>query len=71
MIDITLVDLPGIIRAPADDQADDIEEQTSNLVKKMVSTSNVIILAVSDATSNMANSDAMKIVKEVDKKGRL
>ena len=69
VLDITLVDLPGITRVPIEDQPADIEKQTLDLVFQYVERPNVIILAVSAANVDLANSDAMKVVKKVDPHG--
>ena len=69
VLDLTLVDLPGMTRAPVGDQPHDIEHQTWELVLKYVEHPNVIILAVIAANVDLANSDAIKVVKKVDPKG--
>ena len=69
VLDFTLIDLPGITKVAVDDQPSDIAEQTTQLVRHYASRRNTIILAVSQANSNIANSDSMKLVKDVDPQG--
>ena len=49
VINLTLVDLPGITKNPVGDQPKDIEKQISNLVYDYISRENTIILAISPA----------------------
>jgi len=44
----------------------DIEAQTVELTKSFITQKNSIILAVSDGSVNIANSDSLKLAKEVD-----
>lgn len=69
VLDLTLVDLPGITKVPVGDQPKDIEQQIRRLILKYINNPNSIILAVSPANSDLANSDALKIAKEVDPEG--
>ena len=48
----------------------DIEQQIRDMVLQFVSKENCLILAVSPANSDLANSDALKIAKEVDPSGK-
>ncbi len=63
VVDLTLVDLPGITKVPVGDQPKDIEQQIRDLVLSYIKNPNCIILAVSPANNDMANSDALKIAK--------
>ncbi|KAL5259957.1 hypothetical protein ACHWQZ_G010167 [Mnemiopsis leidyi] len=63
---LTLVDLPGIVKVPVGDQPENIEEQTINLVKSFVQNPNSIILAVSPGNVDLANSEALKMARQVD-----
>jgi len=56
-------------KVPVGDQPKDIELQIRRLVLQYVSKPNCIILAVSPANSDIANSDSLKIAREVDKSG--
>ncbi|KAI6023801.1 dynamin protein dnm1 [Pisolithus microcarpus] len=70
VLDLTLVDLPGLTKIPVGDQPTDIERQIRNLVLDYVSKSNSVILAVSPANVDLANSDALKLARSVDPQGR-
>ena len=67
---LTLVDLPGIVKVPVGDQPENIEEQTVNLVKSFVENPNSIILAVSPGNVDLANSEALKMARQVDPESR-
>lgn len=54
---LTLVDLPGIAKVPVGDQPHDIERQIHNMCLEYVSNPNAIILAVTAANQDLANSD--------------
>ncbi len=69
VLNLTLVDLPGITRVPIGDQPIDIEQQIRNMIFEFISKDNCLILAVSPANSDLANSDALKLAKEVDPSG--
>ncbi|KAM3968191.1 dynamin related protein 1 isoform 2-T2 [Aphomia sociella] len=70
VVNLTLVDLPGITKIPIGDQPEDIENQIGNLIIKYISNPNSIILAVTAANTDMATSEAIKMAKEVDPDGR-
>ena len=54
---------------PVGDQPPDIEMQIREMVLRHITNENSLILAVSPANSDLANSDALKIAKEVDPQG--
>ncbi|XP_037871088.1 dynamin-1-like protein isoform X15 [Bombyx mori] len=70
VVNLTLVDLPGITKVPIGDQPEDIENQIRNLIIKYISNPNSIILAVTAANTDMATSEAIKLAKDVDPDGR-
>ncbi|XP_045763913.1 dynamin-1-like protein isoform X7 [Maniola jurtina] len=70
VVNLTLVDLPGITKVPIGDQPEDIENQIRNLIIKYIANPNSIILAVTAANTDMATSEAIKMAKEVDPDGR-
>ena len=59
---MTRVALPG--------QPPDIEQQIRNMILDFITNDNCLILAVTPANSDLANSDALKIAKEVDPQGK-
>ncbi|XP_064175248.1 dynamin-1-like protein isoform X3 [Anguilla rostrata] len=70
VVNLTLVDLPGITKVPVGDQPKDIEVQIRELILKHISNPNCIILAVTAANTDMATSEALKLAREVDPDGR-
>ncbi|XP_018603133.1 dynamin-1-like protein isoform X1 [Scleropages formosus] len=70
VVNLTLVDLPGITKVPVGDQPKDIEVQIRDLILKYISNPNCIILAVTAANTDMATSEALKVAREVDPDGR-
>ncbi|XP_068077174.1 dynamin-1a isoform X6 [Danio rerio] len=69
VLNLTLVDLPGMTKVPVGDQPADIEHQIKDMLMQFVTKENCLLLAVSPANSDLANSDALKIAKEVDPQG--
>ncbi|XP_033829148.1 dynamin-1-like [Periophthalmus magnuspinnatus] len=69
VLNLTLVDLPGMTKVPVGDQPADIETQIRDMLLQFVTKENCLLLAVSPANSDLANSDALKIAKEVDPQG--
>ncbi|XP_026991678.1 dynamin-1-like protein isoform X3 [Tachysurus fulvidraco] len=70
VVNLTLVDLPGITKVPVGDQPKDIEVQIRELILQYISNPNCIILAVTAANTDMATSEALKVAREVDPDGR-
>ncbi|XP_013908289.1 PREDICTED: dynamin-1-like [Thamnophis sirtalis] len=70
VLSLTLVDLPGMTKVPVGDQPVDIEFQIREMLMQFVTKDNCLVLAVSPANSDLANSDALKIAKEVDPQGQ-
>jgi replication fork clamp-binding protein CrfC len=69
VINLTLVDLPGITRVPIGDQPPDIEVQIRNMVLDFIRPHNAVILAVTAGNSDLSNSDALKLARDVDPAG--
>jgi replication fork clamp-binding protein CrfC len=70
VLTLTLVDLPGLTKVPVGDQPRDIEKQIRDMVLKYISKANAIILAVTAANTDLANSDGLKLAREVDPEGQ-
>ncbi|XP_069619400.1 dynamin-1-like protein isoform X1 [Ranitomeya imitator] len=70
VVNLTLVDLPGMTKVPVGDQPKDIEVQIRELILRYISNPNSIILAVTAANTDMATSEALKIARESDPDGR-
>jgi dynamin 1-like protein len=69
VLNLTLVDLPGITKVPTGDQPEDVEEQIRAMCYEFISNPNAIILAVTAANSDLANSDGLKMARSVDPDG--
>ena len=69
VVDLTLVDLPGMTKVAVGEQPPDIEIQITDMILKYIQEENTIILAVTPANQDLANSDALKLAKEVDPEG--
>uniref|UniRef100_A0A8C6TE87 Interferon-induced GTP-binding protein Mx n=1 Tax=Neogobius melanostomus TaxID=47308 RepID=A0A8C6TE87_9GOBI len=70
LLDLTLVDLPGITKVPVGDQPADIEYQVRDMIMQYICKDNCLILAVTPANADLANSDALKLAKDVDPQGQ-
>uniref|UniRef100_A0A8D2IVL0 dynamin GTPase n=1 Tax=Varanus komodoensis TaxID=61221 RepID=A0A8D2IVL0_VARKO len=69
VLNLTLIDLPGITKVPVGDQPQDIEYQIRDMILQFISRESSLILAVTPANMDLANSDALKMAKEVDPQG--
>lgn len=69
VLNLTLIDLPGMTKVAVGDQPQDIEYQIRDMLMQFISKENCLILAVTPANMDLANSDALKISKEVDAQG--
>ncbi|CAG2171297.1 unnamed protein product, partial [Oppiella nova] len=69
VLDLTLVDLPGMTRVAVDDQPEDIEQRIEHMILEYISRDNCLILAVTAANQDLATSDALKMAKQVDPTG--
>lgn len=69
MLNLTLIDLPGITKVPVGDQPVDIEHQIRDMIMQFISRESCLILAVTPANTDLANSDALKLAKDVDPQG--
>jgi len=69
VLTLTLVDLPGLTKVPVGDQPRDIEKQIRDMLLKYIARPACIILAVTAANTDLANSDGLKMAREVDPEG--
>ncbi|XP_053195144.1 dynamin-3 isoform X2 [Scomber japonicus] len=69
VLNLTLIDLPGMTKVAVGDQPQDIEHQIRDMLMQFITKESCLILAVTPANSDLANSDALKIAKEVDPQG--
>uniref|UniRef100_A0A673NN23 Dynamin-2 n=1 Tax=Sinocyclocheilus rhinocerous TaxID=307959 RepID=A0A673NN23_9TELE len=69
VLNLTLIDLPGMTKVAVGDQPPDIEHQIRDMIMQFISRESCLILAVTPANTDLANSDALKVAKEVDPQG--
>nr|XP_046270630.1 dynamin-3 isoform X5 [Scatophagus argus] len=69
VLNLTLIDLPGMTKVAVGDQPQDIEHQIRDMLLQFITKESCLILAVTPANTDLANSDALKIAKEVDPQG--
>uniref|UniRef100_A0A3Q3IKY0 Dynamin-2 n=1 Tax=Monopterus albus TaxID=43700 RepID=A0A3Q3IKY0_MONAL len=69
VLNLTLIDLPGMTKVAVGDQPPDIEHQIRDMLLQFITKESCLILAVTPANMDLANSDALKIAKEVDPQG--
>jgi dynamin GTPase len=70
VLNLTLIDLPGMTKIAVGDQPQDIELQIRDMLLQFITKPNCLILAVTPANTDLANSDALKIAREVDPQGK-
>ncbi len=63
---LTLVDLPGLIRNTDQNQSGELATAIRKMVVEQITGENCIILAVSAGNVDMANSEALSLAREVD-----
>ncbi|KAL3104123.1 hypothetical protein niasHS_002150 [Heterodera schachtii] len=69
VLNLTLIDLPGLTKVPVGDQPPDIEQQIRDMIGTYISRETCLVLAVTPANSDLATSDALKLAREVDPQG--
>ncbi|KAF3320541.1 dynamin-related protein 1C [Carex littledalei] len=69
VVDLTLIDLPGLTKVAVEGQPESIVQDIENMVRSYVEKPNSIILAISPANQDIATSDAIKLAREVDPTG--
>ncbi|PIA26646.1 hypothetical protein AQUCO_09100067v1 [Aquilegia coerulea] len=69
VVNLTLIDLPGMTKVATEGQPETIVEDIDNMVRSYVEKPNCIILAISPANQDIATSDAIKLAREVDPSG--
>lgn len=69
VVDLTLIDLPGLTKVAVEGQPDTIVAEIESLVRTYIEKPNSLILAVSPANQDIATSDAIKLAREVDPSG--
>lgn len=69
VVNLSLIDLPGITKIPVGDQPEDIESKIKKMIRLYIQNPNSLILAISPGNYDIANSDALKLAREVDPEG--
>ncbi|KAI9359261.1 Dynamin central region-domain-containing protein [Zopfochytrium polystomum] len=69
VVTLTIIDLPGLTKVPVGNQPKDIERQIKEMILKYATKPNALILAVTPANTDLANSDGLKLAREVDPEG--
>jgi hypothetical protein len=69
VLNMTMVDLPGITKVPVGDQPSDIEARVRSMILSYIKHETCIILAVSPANADLANSDALQMARVADPDG--
>ena len=70
VLNLTIIDLPGITRVPVGDQPEDIEVRIRTMIVEYISNPKCIILAVHAANTDLATSEALKLAREIDPDGK-
>ena len=70
VLNLTLIDLPGLTKVAIGDQPVDIEQQIRSMIMTYISKETCLILAVTPANSDLANSDALQLAKDADPDGK-
>ena len=70
VLNLTLIDLPGITRVPVGDQPDDVEAQIRTMLIEYIKNPKCIILAVHPANTDLATSEALKLARDIDPDGK-
>lgn len=69
VVDLTVIDLPGITKVPVGDQPADIERLIRAMINSYIENANSIILAVHPANTDLATSDALQMARAADPHG--
>ncbi|KAL6181165.1 hypothetical protein ACLB2K_047820 [Fragaria x ananassa] len=69
VVNLTLVDLPGLTKVAVEGQPESIVQDIENMVRSYIAKPNCIILAITPANQDVATSDAIKIARDVDPTG--
>ena len=69
LMPLSFVDLPGLTRIPTNGQPENIETQILELNRTFVDNPNTIIIAISSANNDIANSESLKLAMKVDPEG--
>ena len=69
VLNITLIDLPGLTKIPVGDQPADISVQIEDMIRSYIERETCLILAVTPANTDLATSDALQLARRLDPEG--
>jgi len=69
VLNITLIDLPGLTKLAVGDQPTDIGEQIRDMIMTYICRETCLILAVTPANTDLATSDALQLARSADPEG--
>jgi len=69
VLNITLIDLPGLTKLAVGDQPVDIGEQIRDMIMTYICRETCLILAVTPANTDLATSDALQLARQADPEG--
>merc|ERR1719291_1269421 len=69
VMNITLIDLPGLTKIAVGDQPQDIGEQIKDMIMTYICRDTCLILAVTPANTDLATSDALQLARSADPEG--
>ncbi|CAF3577535.1 unnamed protein product [Rotaria sp. Silwood1] len=70
VVNLTLVDLPGMVKVPSQGQPLDISKRIDDIILEYISNENCLILAVTPANIDLVTSDALVIARSRDPTGK-
>ncbi|CAF2060061.1 unnamed protein product [Rotaria magnacalcarata] len=70
VVNLTLVDLPGIVKVPSQGQPFDICKKIDDIILEYISHENCLILAVTPANIDIVTSDALVMARSKDPMGK-
>eukprot|EP01064_Diplonema_japonicum_P017957 TRINITY_DN2646_c2_g2_i5.p1 TRINITY_DN2646_c2_g2~~TRINITY_DN2646_c2_g2_i5.p1 ORF type:complete len:654 (+),score=179.16 TRINITY_DN2646_c2_g2_i5:58-2019(+) len=69
VLDLTVIDLPGLTKIAVDGQQQTVGRDIETMALEWIKPKNTIILAVTAANTDIANSDALQLARRVDPNG--
>jgi len=70
VVNLTLVDLPGMVKVPSQGQPPDIVKKIDDIILEYISNENCLILAVTPANIDIVTSDALVMARSRDPMGK-
>lgn len=70
VVNLTLVDLPGMVKVPSQGQPADIVRKIDDIILEYISNENCLILAVTPANIDLVTSDALVMARRCDAMGK-